>query len=97
MKKITANKFLNAVTGYGELTHDEIMALTDGKPVIVDGKVVDSILDDDGLKYSYLDENGVAYSRNLHIDDLDGEILEKIYDYLCDNRNTNTDFFNSLC
>ena len=25
------------------------------------------------------------------------EICEKIYDFLCDNRNTNADFFNSLC
>ena len=96
MKKITTKKFFNALVGYGELEHDEIMKLTDGKPIIIDGKEVDSILDDDGLKYSYINDNG-AYSRTLYLSDLDDEICEKIYDFLCDNRNTNADFFNSLC
>jgi hypothetical protein len=97
MKKITTKKFFNALVGYGELEHDEIMKLTDGKPIIIDGKEVDSILNDDGLKYSYINDNGDAYSRTLYLSDLDDEICEKIYDFLCDNRNTNTDFFNSLC
>ena len=97
MEKITTKKFFDALVGYGELEHNEIMELTDGKPIIIDGKEVDSILDDDGLKYSYIDDNGVAYSRKLYLSDLDDEICEKIYDFLCDNRNTNTDFLNSLC
>ena len=51
--------FLEAVKGYGELEHDDLMDITDDEPIIIDGKEVDSILDDDGLKFSYI-ENGVA-------------------------------------
>ena len=88
--------FYDALIGYGELEHDEIMDITDGKPIIINGKEVDSILDDDGLKFSYIDENGEAYSTRLYIDDIDEEICDKIYEFLCDNRNVNTDFFNGL-
>lgn len=87
--------FLEAVRGYGELEHDDIMDLTDDKPIIINGKEVDSILDDDGLKFSYI-ENGESYSKRLDIDDIDEEICDKIYEFLCDNRNENIDFFNSL-
>lgn len=87
--------FYDAVVGYGELEHDEIMGITDGEPIIIYGKEVDSILDDDGLKFSYI-KNGVAYSTRLDIDDIDEEICDKIYEFLCDNRNTNNDFFNGL-
>lgn len=87
--------FYDAVCGYGELEHDELMDITDGKPIIINGKEVDTILDDDGLKFSYI-KNGVAYSTSLDIDDIDEEICDKIYEFLCDNRNENTDFFNSL-
>lgn len=87
--------FYNALVGYGELEHDDLMDITDDEPIIIDGKEVDSILDDDGLKFSYI-ENGVAYSRRLDIDDIDEEICDKIYEFLCDNRNENIDFFNSL-
>ena len=88
--------FLDAVKNYGELEHDEIMGITNGKPIIIDGKEVDSILDDDGLKFSYIGEDGRAYSRSLDIYDIDEEICDKIYDFLCDNRNENLDFFNGL-
>ncbi len=88
--------FFDAVIGYGELEHDELMELTDGKPIIIDGREVNSILDDDGLKFSYIGEDGVPYSRRLDIDDIDEEICDKIYEFLCDNRDTNMDFFNSL-
>lgn len=88
--------FYDAVVGYGELGHDEIMGITDGKPIIINGKEVDSILDDDGLKFSYI-KNGVAYSTRFYIDDIDEEICDKIYEFLCDNRNENIDFFNRLC
>ena len=87
--------FLEAVRGYGELEYDDLMDITDDEPIIIDGKEVDSILDDDGLKFSYI-ENGVAYSKRLDIDDIDEEICDKIYEFLCDNRNENIDFFNSL-
>ena len=87
--------FLDAVKNYGELEHDELMDITDGKPIIIDGKEVDTILDDDGLKFSYI-KNGVAYSKRLDIDDIDEEICDKIYEFLCDNRNENIDFFNGL-
>ena len=87
--------FFEAVKNYGELEHSEIMAITDNKPIIIDGKEVDSILDDDGLKFSYI-ENGVAYSRRLKISDIDEEICDKIYEFLCDNKNGNLDFFNGL-
>ena len=87
--------FFEAVKNYGELEHDEIMGITDGKPIIIDGKEVDTILDDDGLKFSYI-KNGVAYSKRLDIDDIDEEICDKIYEFLCDNRNENIDFFNEL-
>ena len=87
--------FFEAVKNYGELEHDEIMGITDGKPIIIDGKEVDTILDDDGLKFSYI-KNGVAYSKRLDIDDIDEEICDKIYEFLCDNRNENADFFNEL-
>jgi hypothetical protein len=87
--------FFEAVKNYGELEHDELMDITDGKPIIIDGKEVDTILDDDGLKFSYI-KNGVAYSKRLDIDDIDEEICDKIYEFLCDNRNENADFFNEL-
>ena len=87
--------FFEAVKNYGELEHDELMDITDGKPIIIDGKEVDTILDDDGLKFSYI-KNGVAYSKRLDIDDIDEEICDKIYEFLCNNRNVNTDFFNEL-
>ena len=93
---MTASDFFDALIGYGELEHNDLMELTDGEPIIIDGREVDSILDDDGLKFSYIGENGVAYSRPLSIDDIDEELCDKIYEFLCDNRNTNTDFFNSL-
>lgn len=89
--------FYKAVVGYGELEHDEIMDITDGEPIIINGKEVDSILDDDGLKYSYIGDDGRAYSRHLDIYDIDEEICDKIYEFLCDNRNENLDFFNGLC
>jgi hypothetical protein len=88
--------FLDAVKNYGELEHDELMDITNDEEIIINGKVVDSILDDDGLKFSYI-ENGVAYSTRLDVDDIDEEICDKIYEFLCDNRNENTDFFNGLC
>ena len=88
--------FLDAVKNYGELEHDELMDITNDEEIIINGKVVDSILDDDGLKFSYI-KNGVAYSTSLDIDDIDEEICDKIYEFLCDNRNENTDFFNGLC
>ena len=91
-----SNDFFDAVIGYGELEHDELMGLTDGQPIIIDGREVDTILDDDGLKFSYIGEDGRAYSRPLCIDDIDEGICDKIYEFLCDNRNTNNDFFNSL-
>lgn len=87
--------FLDAVKNYGELEHDEIMDITNDEEIIINGKVVDSILDDDGLKFSYI-ENGVAYSTRLDVDDIDEEICDKIYEFLCDNRNENLDFFNGL-
>ena len=77
--------FYDALVGYGELEHDKIMEITDGKPIIINGKEVDSILDDDGLKFSYIDANGVAYSTRLNIDDIDDEICDKIYEFLCNN------------
>jgi len=87
--------FFEAVKNYGELEHNEIMEITDDKPIIINGKEVDSILDDDGLKFSYI-ENGVAYSTRLDIDDIDEEICDKIYEFLCDNKNENLEFFNGL-
>ena len=87
--------FLDAVKNYGELEHDEIMDITNDEEIIINGKVVDSILDDDGLKFPYI-ENGVAYSTRLDVDDIDEEICDKIYEFLCDNRNENLDFFNGL-
>lgn len=88
--------FLDAVKNYGELEHVEIMDITNDEEIVINGKVVDSILDDDGLKFSYI-ENGVAYSKRLDIDDIDEEICDKIYEFLCDNCNENIDFFNGLC
>ena len=93
--KYNSIDFFDAVKHYGELNHDEIMSITDGEPIIINGKEVDSILDDDGLKFSYI-KNGVAYSTRLDIDDIDEEICDKIYEFLCDNRNENLDFFNGL-
>jgi hypothetical protein len=90
-----SNDFFEAVKNYGELEHNEIMDITNGKPIIINGKEVDTILDDDGLKFSYI-KNGVAYSKRLDIDDIDEEICDKIYKFLCDNRNENLDFFNGL-
>ena len=94
--KYDSNDFFDAVKHYGELNHDEIMEITNDEPIIINGKEVDSILDDDGLKFSYI-KNGVAYSTRLDIDDIDEEICDKIYEFLCDNRNENLDFFNGLC
>ena len=91
-----SDDFFDAVVNYGELEHDELMELTGGKPIVINGKEVDTILDDDGLKYSYIGEDGIAYSRPLFIDDIDEEICDRIYEFLCDNRNVNNDFFNGL-
>jgi hypothetical protein len=96
MKYYSNNDFFDAVVGYGELEHDELMELTDGQPIIIDGREVDTILDDNGLKFSYIGEDGMAYSRPLYIDDIDKEICDRIYEFLCDNRNVNNDFFNRL-
>ncbi len=81
---MTQRKFYKAVVGYGELEHNELMALTDGKPIIIDDKEVDTILDDCGLKFSYKN-NGISYVADLDIDDLDEEICDKIYEFLCNN------------
>lgn len=96
MKKFDSNDFYESLVEYGELEHDELMALTNGTPIIINGKEVDTILDDDGLKYSYIAENGIAYSTRLNLDDIDERLCGKIYDFLCENGNTNTAFFNSL-
>ena len=88
--------FLDAIIHYGELEHEELMELTNGEPIIIGGHEVDSILDDDGLKFSYIGEDGHAYSRRLDIDDIDEETCDKIYEFLCDNWDDNYDFFNSL-
>ena len=93
---MTQNSFYKAVKEYGELEHNEIMEITNGEPIIINGKEVDSILDDDGLKFAYIGEDGSAYERSLYIDDIDKDVRKKLYDYLKDNRNTNTEFFNSL-
>ena len=93
---MTQRSFYKAVKSYGELEHAELMEITGGHPLIINGKEVDTILDDDGLKFSYIDENGNAYSRSLYIDDIDKKVCKEIYDFLCGNRNVNTDFFNSL-
>lgn len=93
---MTQNSFYKAVKEYGELEHNEIMEITNGEPIIINGKEVDSILDDDGLKFAYIGEDGRAYERSLYIDDLDKDVRKKLYDYLKGNRNTNTEFFNSL-
>ena len=93
---MTQNSFLRAVKSYGELEHDELMEITNGQPIIINGKEVDTILDDDGLKFSYISEDGCAYSRSLCIDDIEEGLRKKIYNFLRDNRNVNTDFFNRL-
>ena len=96
MKNFDSNDFYDALIEYGELEHDELMELTNGTPIIINGREVDSILDDGGLNYSYIAENGVAYSTRLNLEDIDECVCGKIYAFLCENRNTNTDFFNSL-
>jgi len=88
--------FFDALQHYGELEHDVLMDITEDEPLIIDGKEVDTILDDDGLKFSYVGDDGEHYSTSLDIDDIDKEICDKIYEYLCDNRNVNQDFFDSL-
>ena len=85
--------FFKALQGYGELEYDDIVDLNNGKPLVINGLEVESILDDDGLKFSYIGEDDVAYSRTLYLDDIDEELCDKIYEFLCDNRNTNTYFF----
>lgn len=88
--------FLDALQHYGELEHEVLMDITEDEPLIIDGKEVDTILDDAGLCFSYVGDDGEHYSSPLHIDDIDKEICDKIYEYLCDNRNVNQDFFDSL-
>ena len=88
--------FFDALQHYGELEHDVLMDITEDEPLIIDGKEVDTILDDDGLKFSYVGDDGEHYSTSLSIRDIDKEICDKIYEYLCDNRNVNQDFFDSL-
>lgn len=90
------HEFLNAIIHYGELEHNEIIDLNDGEPLVINGREVQSILDDDGLKYSYFGDNGVEYSTPFYIDDIPEEICDKIYEFLCDNWDDNYDFFNSL-
>ena len=94
-KRYGERAFYKALVGYGELEHDDLMELTDGNPLIIDGREVDTILDDGGLKYSYI-KDGVAYSTRLYIDDIPKPVRDRIYEFLCDNYNYNNDFFNSL-
>lgn len=94
--KYNERKFYKALVGYGELEHNKLMELSDGNPIIIDGKEVDTILDDDGLKYSYISDNGIAYSTRLYLDDIPKKLCDKIYEFLTENYNYNNDFFNSL-
>ena len=88
--------FFDALQHYGELEHEVLMDITEDEPLIIDGKEVDTILDDDGLKFSYVGDDGEHYSTSLSIRDIDKKIRDEIYEYLCDNRNVNQDFFDSL-
>ena len=88
--------FFDALQHYGEIEHEVLMDITEDEPLIIDGKEVDTILDDDGLKFSYVGDDGEHYSTSLSIRDIDKKIRDEIYEYLCDNRNVNQDFFDSL-
>ena len=96
MKYYNNYDFLNAIIHYGELEYDEIVKLNDGKPLVINGKEVKSILNDDGLKFSYIADNGIEYSKSLNINDIQEKVRNKIYKFLCDNWNDNYDFFNGL-
>lgn len=93
--------FLDALIHYGELEHDEIMQFTGGDPIIIDDHEVDSIYwstegNDNYLVYSYIGNDGRSYEATLSLDDIPGEVVDSIYEYLCDNEDTNIDYFNSL-
>lgn len=92
--------FLDALVHYGELDHETLMEITDGRPIELDGKEVDSIYwstldDDDYLVYSYK-QDGSEYERELSLGSLPDDIVDKIYDFLVDNEDPNVDYFNSL-
>ena len=92
--------FLDALVHYGELDHETLMEITDGRPLELDGKEVDSIYwstlgDDDYLVYSYK-QDGREYERELSLGSLPDDIVDKIYDFLVDNEDPNVDYFNSL-
>ena len=75
--------------------------MTGGNPIIIDGREVDSIYwstsgDDDYLVYSYIGNDGRSYETTLSLDDIPDDVVDIIYEYLCDNEDTNVDYFNSL-
>lgn len=96
------NDFLDALIHYGELEHDEIMQFTGGDPIIIDGNELDSIYwsqlgDSEYLVYSYKDpKTGSSYEKELSLDDIPGDVVDSIYEYLQDNEDPNVDYFNSL-
>lgn len=77
--------FLNALNDYGEFEYEDILMALDGNPLYIGNSKVMSLLDDDGLKYSYKGKNNIEVEVPLVFDRLDDETLEKLYNYLMDN------------
>ena len=77
-----SSDFAEAVEEYGEFEYEDILIATHGEPLYINGRKVLSILDDDGLKYSFKDKSGRELESALYLNQLDSDIVEKLYNYL---------------
>jgi hypothetical protein len=78
------------------------MQFTGGDPIIIDDHELDTIYwsqsgDEEYLVYSYKDpESGHELEAQLSLDDIPGDVVDSLYEYLQDNEDPNVDYFNSL-
>ena len=90
--------FYEALEKYGDINHNEIMEITNGKPLIIKGIIVHSILTNakssfnmvnsilTDAKFSYIGADNNTYFMALDIFDIDEDICDKIYEFLLNNK-----------
>ena len=90
--------FYEALEKYGDISHNELMEITNGEPLIIKGIIVNSILADakssynmvssilTNAKFSYIGADNNTYYMPFDIFDIDENICNKIYDFLLNNK-----------
>jgi hypothetical protein len=76
--------FYEALEKYGDISHNELMEITNGEPFIIKGIIVNSILAD--AKFSYIGADNNTYYMPFDIFDIDESICNKIYEFLLNNK-----------